>query len=94
VFISSFKFTKKQFFLLYKVACGTLIHKPCRPAKDSHYLHSARGDSKTLPDNRTAKVLIFSQIGALRWFLSTNIYDYLTYSPWLKLSFCRFFFAK
>ena len=37
----------------------TLIHEPLRPAKDAAIHTAFRGDSKPLPNNRTAKVLLF-----------------------------------
>ena len=38
---------------------GLTIHEPLRPAKDAAIHTSDHGDSKSLPNNRTAKVHLF-----------------------------------
>ena len=38
---------------------GLTIHEPLRPAKDAAIHTSIHGDSKSLPNNRTAKVRTF-----------------------------------
>jgi hypothetical protein len=39
------------------------IHEPLRPAKDTAIHTLIHGDSKSLPNNRTAKVHIFCVLG-------------------------------
>jgi hypothetical protein len=56
----------------------TLIHEPLRPAKDAAIHTAFRGDSKSLPNNRTAKVLLFLLIKGISEPLDLNIYNYLT----------------
>ena len=42
------------------------IHEPLRPAKDAAIHTAFRGDSKPLPNNRTAKVRLFFYTQARR----------------------------
>ena len=43
----------------YDSIAGLTIHEPLRPAKDAAIHTSIHGDSKSLPNNRTAKVRLF-----------------------------------
>ena len=57
---------------------GLTIHEPLRPAKDAAIHTSIHGDSKSLPNNRTAKVHLFINLGMPLQSDNRKFYDYLT----------------
>ena len=57
---------------------GPTIHEPLRPAKDAAIHTSIHGDSKSLPNNRTAKVRTFFRSHLFYIFDRRMFYDYLT----------------
>ena len=57
---------------------GPTIHEPLRPAKDAAIHTSIHGDSKSLPNNRTAKVRTFFRSHLYLIGKGVVFYDYLT----------------
>ena len=59
---------------------GLTIHEPLRPAKDAAIHTPIHGDSKSLPNNRTAKVHIIMYMSEPFARSTSHFYDYLTFT--------------
>ena len=68
---------------------GPTIHEPLRPAKDAAIHTSIHGDSKSLPNNRTAKVRTFFRTRGFFSPANGMFYDYLTIGLVLQLVFAE-----
>ena len=66
-----------------------MIHEPLRPAKDAAIHTSIHGDSKSLPNNRTAKVRTFFRTRGYFSPADGMFYDYLTIEFVLQLVFAE-----